>query len=324
MKLFRNGKLRGIRHVLTPNVGFSYHPDFGAPPFNYYYRTHLDTSANYSYLSPYQTSIVGMPPNGKSGSINMALNNNLQIKVRSAKDTVSGYRNVTLIDGLGVSTAYNMAVDSFRWSPLALNFRTNIADKVNISANASYDPYQIDYSNGRRTKELMIDQGNGIARFTNASLSLGSNLHSKPKSGAASPTNSEEYGRIARSGYYGDYVDFNVPWSMNVSYSLSMNNNYSTFSKKDTIVFTHNMVFQGEVNLTERWKINVSSGYDFTNKQLTLTSIDLYRDLHCWQMHMQTIPFGPRKSYNFTLNVKATVLQDLKLLRRRDYRDAAN
>lgn len=323
MKLFKNGKLRGIRHVLTPNVGFSYHPDFGAAPFNYYYQARLDSSLAISYLSPYQTSIIGMPPNGKAGNINMSLNNNLQIKVRSAKDTISGYKNVTLIDGFGISSAYNLAVDSFNWSNIGINFRTNILDKLNVSANATYDPYQFDYNLGRRTKLLMANAGNGIARFTNASLALGANFHSKPKNGGASPSNSEEYGRLVRSAY-SEYVDFNIPWSMNISYSMNMNNNYSTFSKKDTLVLNHNVVFQGEVNLTERWKISVSSGYDFSIKQLSLTSIDIYRDLHCWQMHLQAIPFGPRKSYNFTLNVKATVLQDLKLLRRRDFRDAVN
>ena len=321
MKLFRNGKLRGIRHVLTPTAGFTYHPDFGASPYNYYYRARIDTSRNLTTLSPYASSIVGTPPIGKAANVNFSLNNNLQIKVRSSKDTISGFKNVTLIDGFGIATSYNAAADSFQWSAVALNFRTNILDNINISSSASYDPYGFDYYNGVRLKETMLERGTGIGRFSSGNLSLGTNFHSKPKGGASSPTASEEYSRIMRNAGYNDYVDFNVPWSLNVSYSLSANSQYSIYSKKDTITVSQSVTFQGELQITARWKVNISSGYNFDYKQLTLTSIDIYRDLHCWAMHMQTVPFGPRKSFNFTLNVKSTILQDLKLVRRRDFRD---
>ena len=325
MKMFKHSKLRGIRHVITPSIGFTYHPDFGASPYNYYYRTHLDSSTNpltQTYLSPYATSIVGVPPLGKVGSVGLGLNNNLQIKVRSSKDTVTGFKNVTLIDALGITTSYNPAVDSFRWSPIGLNFRTNVADKINISSSASFDPYAFDYDQGRRLPQTMEDKGFGLARFTNATLALGSNFHSKPKGGGPNPTNSEEYGRIIRNAGYNDYVDFNIPWSYNFSYSLSADKSYNPISKRDTTVFSQTLTLQGELQITSRWKVTGNTGYNFTYKQLTLTSIDVYRDLHCWQMHFQTVPFGPRKSFSFTLNVKSAVLQDLKLLRRRDYRDS--
>ena len=324
LKIFKKGSLRGIRHVLTPSVGLSYHPDFGASPFNYYYKTHLDTSANISYLSPFQTSIVGVPPNGKSGQVNFGLNNNLQIKVRSAKDTVTGYKNVTLIDALGINVSYNPAVDSFQWSAIGVNFRTNVMDKINISSSASFDPYAFNYDQGRRLPETMEDMGFGLARFTNASLSLGSNFHSKPISGTNNPTNSEEYGRIMRSAGYNDYVDFNVPWSFNFSYTLSANQTYNAIDKRDTLVYSQSLTFAGELQITKRWKMNLSSGYNFGYRQLTLTSLDVYRDLHCWAMHLQLVPFGPRKSFTFTLNVKSAILQDLKLVKRRDYRDSPN
>ena len=106
-----------------------------------------------------------------------------------------------------------------------------------------------------------------------------------------------------------------------MSYSMSANKTYSYYSKRDTLVVSQSVTFQGEFQLTSRWKVSMNSGYNFTLHQLTLTSIDVYRDLHCWAMHLQTVPFGPRKSYNFTINVKASVLQDLKLMRRRDFRD---
>ena len=327
MKLFKKGSLRGIRHVLNPSVGLSYHPDFGASPFNYYYRTTLDSTNNYhnyTYQSPYLTSIVGTPPLGKSGQVNFGVNNNLQIKVRSSKDTVTGYKNITLIDALGITTSYNPAADSFQWSAIALNFRTNVLDKINISSSANFDPYAFDYDQGRRIPQTMEDKGFGLARFTTATVALGSNFHSKPMGGAVNPSNSEEYGRIMRNAGYNDYVDFNIPWSFNFSYSFSANKNYNPVSKRDTTVFSQSLTFQGELQITTRWKMTVSSGYNFDYHQLTLTSIDLYRDLHCWAMHLQTVPFGPRKSFTFTLNVKSAILQDLKLIRRRDYRDSPN
>jgi hypothetical protein len=325
MKLFKKGSLRGIRHVLTPSAGFTYHPDFGASPFNYYYRTHLDTPflpTNYNYLSPFASSIIGIPPLGKAAAVNFGVNNNLQIKVRSSKDTVSGFKNITLIDGLGATASYNAAADSFRWSLVNLNFRTNVLDKINVSANAAYDPYAFDYQAGRRLQQTMEDKGLGLARFTGASASVGSNFHSKPLGGGKGPTNSEEYSRVIRNNGYNDYVDFNIPWSFNFSYSLTLGKQYSAFSKSDTSIVSQTLTFQGELQVTKRWKLNISSGYNFDFRQLTLTSIDVYRDLHCWAMHFQSVPFGPRKSYSFTINVKSAVLQDLKLMRRRDYRDA--
>ena len=90
------------------------------------------------------------------------------------------------------------------------------------------------------------------------------------------------------------------------------------------MVLSQSLTMQGELQITQRWKLNLSTGYNFTYQQLTLTSIDVYRDLHCWAMHLQTIPFGPRKSFTFTINVKSAILQDLKLTKRRDYRDSAN
>ncbi len=324
MKLFRNSALRGIRHVLTPNIGLSYRPDFAKAPFNYYYRSRLDSNVSYVSLSPYPTSIVGVPPQGRSATMSFGLNNNLQIKVRSKKDTAAGFKNVTLIDGLGIGTAYNAAADSFQWSDIGVNFRTNVLDKINISGTAAYSAYAFDYGKGRMLQTLMIDQGTGVGRFRAANASVGTNFHSKPKDGAKSPTNSEEYGRVMRNAGYNEYVDFNIPWSLNVNYSLNVNEQYVPRTYSDTTILSHSLTFNGELQVTERWKLVFSSGYNFDVKQMTLTSIDVYRDLHCWQMHFQTYPFGPRKSFNFTLNVKSTVLQDLKLVRRRDFRDVPN
>ena len=326
LKVFKRGKLMGIRHVLTPNVGLNYTPDYAAAPFRYYYQTRLDPNGDIVYQSPFSNSVMGIPGMNQYGdfssSINFGLNNNLQIKTRSRKDTVGTGRNITLIDAFNITSAYNIAADSFNWSPLNVSFRTNILDKFNVSANALFDPYDFDFETGRRSLRTVWSEGNGIARFRNASMALSASFRSKQRSKDDNPAvKTDEYQQLMQYGGYNGYVDFDVPWSLNVAYSVNVDKQYASFTKTDTTILTQSLLFSGDFNLTPRWKLTFSSGYDFLTGSLTLTSIDIYRDLHCWEMRLGTIPFGPRKSYNFTLGVKASILQDLKLIRRRDYRD---
>ncbi|MBS1783468.1 MAG: hypothetical protein JSS78_10415 [Bacteroidetes bacterium] len=327
LKMFKHGKLMGIRHVLTPNVGFNYTPNFAANPFNYYYQTRLDTSSRLTYLSPYETSVIGVPGLGQYGkfasTVNFGLNNNLQIKVRSKKDSTGAGKNVTLIDGFSINSAYNIAADSFKWSNINMSFRTNILDKFNLSGGAVFDPYATDYNTGRRLPTTMWQQGTGIASLRSANVALSAGFRSKQKNKSPNPAvKTYEYNSLMKNGGYNNYVDFNIPWSLDIAYTLTLSKRYTSYSHSDTLTLSQNLLFRGDFNLTSRWKITFSSGYDVENHNLTLTSIDIYRDLHCWEMRLGTIPFGPRKSYNFTLNVKASILQDLRLIRRRDYRDA--
>lgn len=322
-KLYKTGKVKGIRHVLTPNVGFTYRPDFGASPFNYGYYSVRDSVNTQQYLSPYAaTSVVGAPAIGKQGSVNFGIGNTLQMKVRTGKDSTATDKIIRLIDGLDIRSAYNIAADSFNWSPLSTSFHTSLLDIININASANFNPYAIDYNTGRLTPHTLSSQGLGLVRFTDANITLGSNFHSKAKNKEDTKSNTEEYNRLMRNSAYGSYLDFNIPWSVNISYSLSLTNSYARFSKKDTLVTSnHNISVSGDFNLTERWKVTVSTGYDLVGHQLTITQLGIFRDMHCWQMSIQTIPFGPNRNYTFTFNAKASVLQDLKLLRRKDYHD---
>jgi hypothetical protein len=127
-----------------------------------------------------------------------------------------------------------------------------------------------------------------------------------------------------RNAGYNEYVDFNIPWNFTIGYTLNADSRYIPAKWADSIVVSHAVNLSGELQLTELWKLAVITGYNFDLKQMTITSFNLYRDMHCWQMQFMTFPFGPRKHFNFTLNVKSTVLQDLKLVRRRDFRDLPN
>ena len=331
IKLFKKGKIAGIRHVLTPNVGLNYTPDYAAAPFNYYYRSYTDASGVLQYLSPYESSSIGIPGSGGTpgnfrSTINYGIGNTLQMKVRSKKDTVTGTKMLNLIDGLSFGGDYNFAADSFQWSPVNAAFRTNLLNIINITAAASFDPYKYDYEQGRRINVTELGNG-GFLRFNQATIGIGAGFRSKQTTSNTTKTRkNDEYSRMMRAYGYDDYVDFNIPWSVNFTYGLTIAKTYRpAINGGDTLQVTdHNIQVSGDLNITPRWKLTVRTGYNFATKELAMSSIDIYRDLHCWEMHLGTFPFGPRKSFNFTLNVKASVLQDLRLLRRRDYRDVVN
>lgn len=328
MKMFKKGAIKGIRHVIRPSLGVNYRPDFARNPFNYYYNTRLDTSQKLTLLSPYEQSIVGLPPQGRNGAITFALNNNLQMKVRNDKDSAKGFKNIVLLDALDFNTSYNLAADSFQWDYYRFSARTNIVNLLNISAAAVFDPYQWDYVNGRRTAKTMQSLGNGLARLSTANLGLGASFRSKAKGDKKqTPSNAlmaNDYNSLMRNGGYYNYVDFNIPWTLNVSYALNLTRTPSKYSLSDSPIVTQTINLQGDINFTPRWKVAFSTGYNVVQKQITFSSIDIYRDLHCWEMRLGLIPFGVRKSFNFSLNVKAQVLHDMRLIRRRDFRDAVN
>lgn len=333
MKMFKHGKIAGIRHVLIPSAGLNYTPDYAAYPFNYGYQTRLDRNGALQYQSVYEGNVPSIPSTqfGKFSSlVNFGIDNQLQVKVRTEKDT-TGFKNLRLIDNFRIGSAYNLAADSFNWSPISMSFATLLFNVINMTAGANFDPYAFDYEKGIRLKQTMWDAGKGLARFVNATASVGGSFHAKPKTAptdkAAGKT--DEFKRTMQFGRYNDYVDFNVPWNLNIDYRIQVNKSQILRAtelpgKKDTVTIDHSATFGGDCNLTPRWKLAIRSGYNFTQKQLTLTSIDIYRDLHCWEMRLSTIPFGFNKNFSFTINVKASVLQDLRLIRRRDYRDAVN
>lgn len=313
----------GIRHVLTPNVGFSYQPGFAFPPFEYFYRTQTDPNYPYTYESPYISpySPIGGPGNPEpSGSITFGLNNNLQMKVRS-KDSL-GNRNIALIDAFSINSSYNLFADSLNLAPINMRAQTSLLKIFNVSGSAVFDPYKWDKN--IRTGQLLVRSGEGLADFRRANLAVGFNYSAQKKNVGQqndSMRNNDEVNRLLSNGGYEDYYDFNIPWNISANYSLNASKSYYSSRDKDSIAVTHSLMFSGSLSLTNRWQINLQSGYNFTNKEVGLTSINISRDLHCWQMSLNLIPFGNYRSFNFLLQVKSSVLQDLKLIRRKTYLD---
>lgn len=311
---FRKGKLSAIRHVMTPSVSFNYQPEITTGRLNY-----TDTLGKTTEYSIFEQTVYGRPDRVKSGQIGLGLLNNLEIKVRSDKDT-TGLKKIKLLENLSINTSYNLTADSLNWSPLSVNGRTRIGKFLSLQFGGILDPYAINDSTGRKINKANREVDGNLFRLTSGSFALNFRLEGKGKDG-------KKQGEPKKSKYatqddldyinanLDQYVDFNIPWSLNVSYNLR----YTKPGKTSAV--TQTMNFNGDISLTENWKIGATSGWDFERNDFTYTSVNINRDLHCWQLAINWIPYGPRQSYNLTLNVKSSVLQDLKLNRRRDFYD---
>jgi hypothetical protein len=220
---------------------------------------------------------------------------------------------------MDIGGSYNAVVDSFNWSQISIRYRTNLMENINISGGMSFDPYATNKATGGRSRTTYLKSNGKLMQFKSLEIAIRASLPVRKSNTALTKANNEQLDAIGRQ--YGMYADFNIPWKLELNYSAGLRKDFLVASQKDTIQFTQNLLARGEVNLTEKWRIGLSSGYDFRLKELSYTSFDIYRDLHCWEMKLNLIPFGPRKSYNFGLNVKSAVLQDLKLVRRKDFRD---
>jgi len=306
---FKNSYIKAIRHVVTPSIGFSYHPDFSAQKWGYY-KNYIDgydknDNAIISNYSIFENGIYSYPPANKYGSINIGVSNNLEMKVRSKKDTINGVKKIVLIDNLYFGSSYDLAKDSLNWSPFSISGRTKLFKVIDVNYSSYWNPYVMDtsgirYNRFEYTTNHRLFRHNSTAWAFNISYNLSPTTFKKKNADNKTPDN------------------YNVPWNMSISYMLNSNDTYlkPTFKKKNTILQT--LSFSGDLSLTPKWKIGATSGYDFVGKKISYTTVSINRDLHCWEMFMTWIPFGERQSYMLTIRVKASMLQDLKLEKKSD------
>ncbi len=310
MYQMKAGPIKAIRHVVTPTLGYGFTPGLGKN-----IELLNESGEKISTYNIYEGSLFGGPSTNKSSSINFGLANNLEMKVKSRKDTVSGFKKVSIFDILSMNSSYNMIADSFKLAPFNLNARTRLFQNVDLVVGSTLDPYALDSAKSRRINKYIWTEENSIGRLVNSNAALSFSLKSKERIATKQePENVNNPGKIPGT-LVDDYVDFSVPWSLNVSFNLY----YAKALTQKTI--TQTVSFYGDVSITDNWKVSVNSGYDFNTKQLSYTSLNIHRDLHCWEMHLNVIPFGPRRSYSFELRVKSSVLSDLKLPRRQEWYD---
>jgi len=320
---FRKGKVKALRHVFTPSVSFSYVPDFGKEKYKYYGTysrvMYNNTTGQYDSIVNLYSMFEGLPygtPNkGGSGSVNINLGNNLEMKLRNLKDTTKDNTKIKLLESFNISTSYNIFADSLHWAPISIAGRTRIK-VVDISFNTTLDPYAIaqnEYGNYQRINKALVKDNGHLVRMTIGYITAGFSLNSKARDKKIEEAQQSMYDIIY--GYPNSYVDFNVPWNLRVSYTFR----YSKPYNESQITQTLNV--SGELNITKKWKVSIATGYDIEAKKMSPTTIDIYRDLHCWEMSLHVVPFGQHKSYAFQINVKASMLQDLKLNKRRSWFD---
>lgn len=309
---FHSKHLKQIRHVATPSLSTSYRPDFSESKYGYYRTVALDSfGTNTQQYSIFQNGIYGSPAAGRSGILAFSLSNTLEAKTKSQSDSGAVFKKVSLIDNLGVSFAYNMAAKNYNWSDINLSGRTRLFKVMNIDASAFVSPYQID-SSGQRIERFEWNNGR-IGRLTSMSLSFSTSMRSMEHKGAKPVSKLATQDELDYINSHPDaYIDFNVPWNLYVYYSIR----YSRPGLPSSELTTQSLTFNGDLSLTKKWKISLSSGYDFTTKKMTVTSINIYRDLHCWEMHFNYVPFGYMQSFSLEINVKASVLKDLKLTKK--------
>jgi len=353
-------KIQAIRHVFTPTVSISYAPDFSASRYGYY-KTYQKTDAqgNVSLVeySPYSGSLYGVPGKGKTGSISMDISNNIEMKIKSDKDT-TGFKKISIIDELGASMSYNMAAKEKPWSDLSMRLRLKWWKNYTFNMNAVFATYAYELDeNGRPYVGNHTEWGKGrFGRFQGTSQNISYTLTPEKiiklfgggddedeedmtddEDGidtdiesnidddmvrAQKKRRSSNKGQKAETDDDG-YMHFSMPWSLTIGYGITMRENtagkFNTKSMRYPYKFTQTLNFSGNITLSEGWNISFSSGYDFDSKKMSMTTASLQRDLHCFNMSCSLV-LAPYTSYNFSFRCNAATLTDaLKYDKRSGY-----
>ena len=347
-KIFGN-KIQAIRHVITPQITLSYSPNFGAPRYGYYASyQYTDASGNVKLVdySPFQEAMYGVPGKTKTEMITWDVSNNIEMKIRSDKDS-TGYKKLSIIDELGASMSYNAATDWHRWSDLSVRLRLKLWKNYTFSMNAQFATYAYELdANGKPFVGNHTEWGYGrLPRFQGMSQNFSFTLTpdkikkwfggGKAKSGDKQKDDDEgpdpniesnmddtmEKGKHAAQNTGGSiaetdadgYMRFNMPWSLTFGYGITMRENQQgTFNKKRMrypYKFSQTLNVSGNIRISDGWNINFSSGYDFDNHAISMTTASLSRDLHCFNMSA-SIVLAPYTSYNFTFRCNASTLTD--------------
>lgn len=343
-------KINAIRHVFTPTVSFSYHPDFGASHYGYwdsYLRTDADGSVSLVSYTPFANSLYAPPGKGRSGSVTFDMKNNIEMKVRSEKDS-TGFKKISIIDNLGASMSYNMADRQRPWGDLSLDIRLKWWKSYTFNMNASFATYAYELDdNGRPYIGTHTEYSRGrFGRFQGTSQHLSFTLTPEKikkwfsgkdeKEESSRNTDEDDEGidtdiesnvdddmvkgqrgakkKSTKAETDGDgYMSFSMPWSLTFSYGITMRENtagkFNTKRMRYPYSFSQTLNVSGNIRLSDGWDIRFSSGYDFEYRKLSMTTASLSRDLHCFSMSCSVV-LAPYTSYNFTFRCNAATLTD--------------
>lgn len=353
-------KIQAIRHVITPQVTFSYAPDCGSRYYDTYQKTDADGNVSLVEYSPYANGLFGVPSRGKTGSITFDVSNNIEMKVKSDKDS-TGFKKLSIIDELGFNMGYNLAAKEKPWSDLTVRLRLKWWKNYTFNLNAVFATYvyeldekgtpyvsnHTEYSKGRfgrfqglsqnisftlnpeklkkwfgggdDEKEDEEDTENDEDNDTGVESNIDDDMVNGQKSAKKKNSGKAETDEDG-------YMKFSMPWSLTVGYGISMRENtsgkFNTKTMRYPYAFTQTLNFSGNIRISDGWNISFSSGYDFENHDISMTTASLSRDLHCFSMSCSVV-LAPYTSYNFSFRCNAATLTDvLKYDKRSGYSNA--
>lgn len=353
-------KIQAIRHVLTPQVTFSYVPDCGSRYYDTYQKTDADGNVSLVEYSPFENGLFNVPSRGKTGSVTFDLSNNIEMKVKSDKDS-TGYKKLSIIDELGFNMGYNMAAKEKPWSDLTVRLRLKWWKNYTFNLNAVFATYAYELDdNGRPYVSNHTEYSKGrFGRFQGLSQNISFTLNPEKlkkwfgggddeEDATEDDNNTEDDDTGIESNVDDDmvngqngarkknagkaetdadgYMKFSMPWSLTFGYGITMRENtsgkFNTKTMRYPYAFTQTLNFSGNIRISDGWNISFSSGYDFENHDLSMTTASLSRDLHCFNMSCSVV-LAPYTSYNFSFRCNAATLTDaLKYDKRSGYSNA--
>lgn len=353
-------KIQAIRHVLTPQVTFSYAPDCGSRYYETYQKTDADGNVSLVEYSPFENGLFNVPSRGKTGSVTFDLSNNIEMKVKSDKDS-TGYKKLSIIDELGFNMGYNMAAKEKPWSDLTVRLRLKWWKNYTFNLNAVFATYAYELDdNGRLYVSNHTEYSKGrFGRFQGLSQNISFTLNPEKlkkwfgggddeEDATEDDNNTEDDDTGIESNVDDDmvngqngarkknagkaetdadgYMKFSMPWSLTFGYGITMRENtsgkFNTKTMRYPYAFTQTLNFSGNIRISDGWNISFSSGYDFENHDLSMTTASLSRDLHCFNMSCSVV-LAPYTSYNFSFRCNAATLTDaLKYDKRSGYSNA--
>ncbi|WP_246282460.1 putative LPS assembly protein LptD [Flavobacterium agri] len=326
----KDKKIQAIRHVMRPSVSYSY-----TPSFNQYYDKYTSQATAETIVKEYtrfENGIFGSPGKNVSNSVGFSLSNTFEAKVTDRDTTKTEAKKIMLLNNFNLSTSYNIAADSLKWSPLRITGGTTLfKDKMNVNFGATLNPYALDNA-GRTINKFNIDNGGSLFRMTNANLTVGYSLAStdgeegKKKSpdsqgvrnggreddlfGAntdPSDPRQDDQKDDEATNEIKDLFKLDIPWDMTLAYSLTYSN-----SRRESDITGNSLMVSANTDITPMWKVGVSTGYDFVQEGFTFTQIRLSRDLLSWKMDFSWVPFGQNTYWSFFIGIKSSILQDVK------------
>ena len=329
----KDATIQAIRHEIRPTFGISYTPDFNSQ--NYYF-VQVDTTGRKVPYSHFESGYNQYSPysQGRFGGFNFGLENNLSMKVRNRKDTgENALKKISLLDAFSIQGSYNLFADSLNFSNITMSASTNLFNKVNLTGSALFDPYEVN-SQGTRINQLIWKHHPiSFGRMTNGSISLSSSFQGGNKKtgdkAALKPNNIPQNAGYSQDEYNnemayirndrGEFADFNIPWSVNFSYSMQYSKFFTMADSSFKSTVSQNINFGGTINLTPKWQMGINGYYNISLGQLNPLSLSISRDLHCWQMSINMSPLGNYRYFSINISPKSPLLRDLKINRTRSF-----